>query len=108
MSTQPLSVRYDTDPTRVPYRLVVRETDLECCGLFALERRYEVYVGRDPADQIVYGVFLDLPEDPFDDPEAYFAAVEVRWSPEGVRLVAPETEPAYELFVPASRFTRGR
>jgi hypothetical protein len=89
--------------------VVVREAELECCALIPpLERRYEVYIGRDAADEIAYGVFLDLPEAPFDEPEAYFAAMEVRWSPGGVRLVAPSGEPAYELFLPASRFTGGR
>jgi hypothetical protein len=34
--------------------------------------------------------------------------MEVRWSPRGVRLVVPSGEPAYELFLPASRFTGGR
>jgi len=109
VSTQPSSVRYDTDPGRAPYRVVVREAELECCALIPpLERRYEVYIGRDAADEIAYGVFLDLPEAPFDEPEAYFAAMEVRWSPGGVRLVAPSGEPAYEFFLSASRFAGGR
>lgn len=35
---------------------------------------------------ILVGGLLDLPEAPVDHPEAYFAAMEVRWSPAGVRL----------------------
>jgi hypothetical protein len=105
-STQPVGVRYDTDPAVSPYRLVIRKGDLECCYLMPpLVRRYEIYLGLDESGD-GYGVYLDLPDVPLGNVDEFFAAVKVRWSRDGVRLVPPRGR--YELFVPAEVFTGGR